>query len=100
MFSAKELTVAPGAKATIKDNGASGLIVTQGRGRIGNLPLECPAMIAFGEMTEDEVFISAQAAREGVTIENLGSECPLVMLRYFGPGVDPQAPKVGDHKKK
>jgi hypothetical protein len=94
-FSAKELTVQPGAKMTLKDNGASGAIVTQGRGRIGKLPLECPTMIRFGELTEDEVFISAKAAKEGVVIENLGKECPLVLLRYFGPEVNPNAPEVG-----
>ncbi len=98
-FSAKELTVDPGAKVTLKDNGASGVIVTQGRGRINNLPLECPTMIRFGEMTEDEVFITAKAAKEGVEIENLAKECPLVLLRYFGPNVNPQAPSVGDHRK-
>jgi len=99
LFSAKELTVQPGVKVTLKDNGASGLVVTQGRGRIGKLPLECPSMIRFGEMTEDEVFITAEAARQGVTIENLAKACPLVVLRYFGPGVNPDAPEVGDHKK-
>ena len=98
-FSAKELTVAPGHSVTIKDQGASGVIVTQGRGRIETLSLECPSMICFGEMTEDEVFISEKKAKEGYTVENLASECPLVLLRYFGPGVNPQAPKVGDHKK-
>ena len=90
----------PGAKATIKDNGASGVIVTQGRGRINNLPLECPSMIRFGEMTEDEVFISEKRAKEGYTVENTAKACPLVLLRYFGPDVNPQAPKVGDHKKR
>ncbi len=100
LFSAKELTVAPGRKTTLKDNGASGVIVVQGRGRIGNLSLDCPSMIRFGEMTEDEVFITADAAREGITVENLGADCPLVLLRYFGPGVNPNAPKVGDHKKR
>ncbi len=43
-------------------------------------------MIRFGENTEDEVFISHEAATRGVTIENTGSE-PLVGLRYFGPDV-------------
>jgi len=98
-FSAKELTVQPGAKISLKDNGASGVIVTQGRGRIGKVKLECPAMIRFGEMTEDEVFITEQAARNGVEVENLAEECPLVLLRYFGPEVNPQAPAVGDYKK-
>lgn len=98
-FTAKELTVQPGAKVTLKDNGASGVIVTQGRGRIGTLPLECPTMIRYGELTEDEVFISAKAARDGVTIENLGKACPLVLLRYFGPDTNPNAPEVGAYRK-
>ena len=98
LFSAKELTLQPGAKVTIKDNGATGVITVQGRGRIGGLPLECPAMIRFGEMTEDEVFITEPRAREGYEVENLGKESPLVLLRYFGPGVNPQAPKMGDAK--
>ncbi len=99
LFSAKELTVEPGATATLKDGAASGVILMQGRGRIGNMPFECPAMIRYGEMTQDEVFITAQAAREGVEVENLGGECPLVLLRYFGPNAHANLPKVGDHKK-
>ena len=97
-FSAKELTVDAGATASVKDNGASGVICVQGRGRIGGLPLESPTMIRFGEMTEDEVFISAGRAQEGYEVENLGGDCPLVLLRYFGPDVNPDAPAVGDHK--
>jgi hypothetical protein len=99
LFTAKELTVQPGAKATIKDNGASGVIVVQGRGRVNNMPIESPTMIRFGEMTEDEFYISATRAQEGYTIENLAKACPLVLLRYFGPEVNPQAPAVGDYKK-
>ena len=95
LFSAKELTVEAGKTATIKDQGASGIICVQGRGRIGGLPLESPTMIRFGEMTEDEVYVSAKRAQEGYEVENLGKECPLVLLRYFGPGVNPQAPKFG-----
>ncbi len=41
-------------------------------------------MIRFGELTEDEVFVSHEAARDGVVFDNTGSE-PLVTLRYFGP---------------
>jgi hypothetical protein len=96
LFSAKELTVEAGQKVTIKDNGATSIICVQGRGRIGNMPLESPTMIRFGEMTEDEVFVSAKRAQEGYEIENLGGDCPLVTLRYFGPETNPQAPKFGD----
>ncbi len=98
LFSAKELTVEPGAKCTITDGGAYGWITVQGEGRIGNMRLQTPAMIRFGELTEDEVFVTAKTAGEGVEIENTGTE-PLVALRYFGPGASPDAPSVGDHKK-
>jgi hypothetical protein len=98
LFSAKELTVDPGVKVTIKDNGAYGLITVQGSGRIGKLPLQTPAMIRFGELTDDEVFVTHDAARQGVVFENTGRE-PLVTLRYFGPHTNPDAPNIGDHNK-
>ncbi|HAH49125.1 hypothetical protein [Gimesia sp.] len=98
LFTAKELTVDPGTKVTIKDTGAYSWITVQGEGTIGNLRLQTPAMIRFGEMTEDEVFVTEKAAQEGVTIENTGSE-PLVSLRYFGPDACPSAPNIGDYRK-
>jgi hypothetical protein len=98
LFSAKELTVEPGASCTLQDPGASGWITVQGRGRIGKLDLQTPAMIRFGAETEDEVFITHEAANQGVEVVNLGSE-PLVSLRYFGPDTHQQVPSVGDYKK-
>jgi hypothetical protein len=98
LFSAKELTVEPGAKFTLKDPCASGWITVQGRGRMGKLALQTPAMIHFGEETEDEVFITHEAAMAGVEIENTGSE-PLVSLRYFGPDVHKSLPNVGDYRR-
>ena len=78
--------------------GASGWITAQGCGRIG-LALQTPVMIHFGEEPWDEVFITAEAAAEGVDIENTGCE-PLVGLRYFGPDVHKNTPQIGDHRKK
>jgi hypothetical protein len=98
LFSAKELTLKPGVRVTIKDNGAYGLITVQGSGWLGKLRLQTPAMIRFGELTEDEVFVSHDAARQGIVFENAGGE-PLVTLRYFGPDTNPQAPAVGAHKR-
>ena len=43
-------------------------------------------MIRFGQMTEDEVFVTADAARAGVRIENKSDVDPLVILKHFGPG--------------
>jgi hypothetical protein len=99
LFTAKELTINSGVKVTVKDNGAYGSIAVQGSGKIGKLALQTPAMIRFGELTEDEVFVSHEAARAGVVYENTGYE-PLVTLRYFGPETNPQAPKIGDYKKR
>lgn len=96
-FSARELTVEPGARCTIKDGGAYGLIVTQGHGRIGKLDVDCPALIRFGQMTQDEVFVSHEAATAGVTFENHSKTDPLVTLRYFGPDVHKDMPEVGAH---
>jgi hypothetical protein len=98
LFSARELTVDPGVEVTIKDNGAYGLIAVQGSGMMGKHALQTPAMIRYGELTEDEVFVSYEAARQGVVFENTGTE-PLVTLRYFGPETNPHAPSVGDHRR-
>jgi hypothetical protein len=100
LFSARELTINPGVKVTIKDAGASGVIAVQGMGKIGVHEIDTPVMIRYGQMTQDEVFISHEAAVQGVTFENTGTE-PFVTLRYYGPEAwaDKQYPNVGDHKK-
>jgi hypothetical protein len=97
LFSAKELTLEPGAQFMLRDPGASGWITVQGKGRIGKLELQTPAMIRFGEQTVDEVFISHEAATAGVLIENTGAE-PLVGLRYFGPDTHQGLPAVGSYR--
>jgi len=100
LFTAKELTVDPGAKCTIKDTGAYGLITVQGKGKMNRLNLDCPKLIRFHELTEDEVFCTETAAREGVVFENTSEVEPLVVLRYFGPEANPTAPQMGAFKKK
>lgn len=98
LFTAKELTLQPGAKCTVRDGGAYGWITVQGSGKAGRMVLQSPVMIRFGAMTEDEIFVTAKAAAEGVTFENTGTE-PLVGLRYFGPDAQHKAPGVGDYRK-
>jgi len=90
-YSAKELTVLPGRAVTIKDGAAYGLIVTQGHGQFGPHGIAAPTMLRFGQMSEDELFVSAVAAAEGVRIQNPSPWDPLVMLKHFGPG-NPEAP--------
>jgi hypothetical protein len=85
-YSAKELTVLPGRTATIRDSAAYGLILTQGRGLFGKHRVATPSMIRFGEMTQDELFVTADTAKEGVRVENSSAVEPLVILKHFGPG--------------
>ncbi len=85
-FSAKELTVFPGQSVTIKDSAAYGIIMMQGHGKMGVWDIETPALIRYGQLTNDEFFISEQAAVEGVLITNRSSTDPIVMLKHFGPG--------------
>jgi len=85
-FSAKELTVYPKCTVTIKDPAAYGTICMQGYGKFGKHAVSAPSMIRFGEMTEDEFFVTADAAAAGVTIENLSAHEPLVTLKHFNPG--------------
>jgi hypothetical protein len=85
-YSAKELTVLPGRTVTIMDKAAYGLIVVQGDGTFGSHRVSAPTMIRFGEMTQDELFVTAGAATAGVRIENPSASDPLVILKHFGPG--------------
>ena len=84
-FSAKELTVMPGQTVTIKDSAAYGLIVMQGHGKMGVWDIETPALIRYGQLTNDEFFVSEKAAMEGVVITNPSTTDPIVMLKHFGP---------------
>ena len=85
-YSAKELTVAPGRSIVVKDAAAYGMILTQGRGTIGKHAVETPSLIRYGQMTKDELFVTAAAASNGIKITNESACEDLVMLKHFGPG--------------
>jgi hypothetical protein len=97
-YSAKELTLLPGRTVTIKDAAAYGLIVVQGTGTFGAHRISAPTMIRFGEMTQDELFVSAETAKAGVRIENASASDPLVILKHFGPGNADNEPLRGLRK--
>jgi hypothetical protein len=75
----------PGQTVTIKDSAAYGIIVMQGRGTFGVWEIESPALIRYGQLTNDEFFISEKAAVEGVKIVNTSTTDPIVILKHFGP---------------
>ena len=76
----------PKRTVRITDAAAYGLIVVEGQGLFGGHRVGAPTMIRFGEMTQDELFVTAEAAASGVTIENQSASDPLVILKHFGPG--------------
>jgi dihydroxyacid dehydratase/phosphogluconate dehydratase len=66
---------------------------------MNKLVLDCPKLIRFTELTEDEVFCTESAAKAGVAFENTSEVEDLVVLRYFGPEANPDAPEIGAHRK-
>jgi hypothetical protein len=99
-YSAKELTVLPKRSVTIRDGAAYGLIVVQGWGSIGKMEVETPSLIRFGEMTKDELFVSADAASDGIVITNRSDTENLVMLKHFGPGNPDAQSLVGEKPRR
>jgi hypothetical protein len=84
-YSAKELTILPGETVTIKDAAAYGCIILQGHGKMGIWDIETPSLIRYGQLTNDEFFVTERAAKEGVVITNPSKYDPIVMLKHFGP---------------
>jgi len=70
---------------TIKDSAAYGIIIMQGHGTMGVWNIETPALIRYGQLTNDEFFITEKAAHDGVKISNPSTTDPIVMLKHFGP---------------
>jgi hypothetical protein len=50
------------------------------------MDVETPTLIRYGQMTKDELFVSAGAAKAGLKITNASTVQPLVILKHFGPG--------------
>ena len=67
---------------------AYGMIMLQGHGTFGVHKIETPSLIRYGQLTNDEYFVSAKAAKEGVVIENTSNSDPIVMLKHFAENPD------------
>lgn len=84
-YSSTELTVYPGRSVVLRDQAAYGLIVVQGFGSVANSDVATPSVIRYGEMTRDELFVTASASRQGVRVTNRSDNENLVILKHFGP---------------
>ena len=80
---AKRLTVYPGKEALVKDEAPYGMILLQGRGFIGSRQIETPTLIRYGELTNDEFFVTEKAANDGINIRNTSDTEPIVILKHF-----------------
>jgi hypothetical protein len=81
--SAKRLTVKPGKTAVITDEAAYGMILIEGHGKMDGFDIETPTLIRYGELTNDEFFVTDSAAKRGVTITNTSVTEPIVILKHF-----------------
>lgn len=88
----KEIILAPGQSAKVKDQACYGAIVIQGFGRFGNFACETPGLLRFGQLSGDEFFVSESAAREGVSLHNESRHEPLVILQNFANN-NPEVPQ-------
>lgn len=82
-IAAKEVTVTPGAKIKLADQACYCALVVQGHGSFGVFECEAPGVLRFGEVSGDEFFVSEDAAKKGIVIENTSSYEPLIILQNF-----------------
>ena len=80
---AKRLTILPGQSKLVKDEAAYGFIAVEGHGKCGVWEVETPTLIRYGELTNDEFFVTERAAKEGLMITNTSKTEPLVLLKHF-----------------
>ncbi|MGY6497027.1 MAG: hypothetical protein ACXIUP_02250 [Microcella sp.] len=95
-FSAKELTVRPGGSVTISEGDAYGFIAVDGHGEVNGQPVAAISSIRYGQLSHDEYFVTASAAKAGVQIRNTSASADLVILKHFGPGNSELEADAGD----
>jgi mannose-6-phosphate isomerase class I len=91
-FSGKRLVVRPGKTMTTRDAGVYSLFVWRGRGTFDGHDMES------GKKGLDELLVSHSKAVENLAVKNTGSE-DLVILKFFGPDVCPDAPMLKPYGK-
>jgi hypothetical protein len=86
-FVGKRLRLQPGASATIVEPGIYSLFLWTGAGTIGGLEVRA------GTPGQDELLVAHHRAISGVEYVNTG-DTPLELIRFFGPDLHPDAPRV------
>jgi hypothetical protein len=87
-FSGKRLIVKPGQAVTTRENGCYNLLAWQGTGTVAG------QTVKGQEPGEDELFLCHDAATGAHEVVNTCSE-DLVVIKFFGPDLNPDAPPAG-----
>lgn len=87
-FSGKRLIVKPGASTTVTESGVYNLLAWRGTGTVAGQP------VVGGAPGEDELFLTHGAATQPHIVTNTGTE-DLVIVKFFGPDINPEAPRAG-----
>jgi hypothetical protein len=91
-FSGKKLTVKPGHSFISKEKGVYTILILKGKGSFDGHKIEA------GNFDHDELLICYDKAIEPLVIKNEGRE-DLKIIKFFGPDVNPDAPRVSQYKK-
>ncbi|MDR3254419.1 MAG: hypothetical protein LBT31_02475 [Synergistaceae bacterium] len=83
-YSGTKLMVKPGGSCECVDKGAYNILVWDGKGEFGGLPIE------GRKHTRDEIMVTADRASRGVKVVNSGKK-DLMLIKFFGPDIN-QAP--------
>jgi hypothetical protein len=86
-FSGKKLTVHGGQSYTSLDSGAYSLLVWQGTGDVGDVPVK------GRRPGDDELLVAYHRATQPLEIHNSGTE-DLIIIKFFGPDVNNDAPPI------
>ncbi len=92
-FTGTKITVEPGKTFVSQDNGVYNVLVWDGEGMFGGLPIKGTAN-RVGDHTRDELLVTHDRAIRPIEIVNAG-DSPLMLIKYFGPGINREGvPKV------
>ena len=91
-FSGKRLIVKPGQSFTSKEKGVYNILVWRGSGTYDGHKIEA------GNFECDELLISHERAVKPLTVKNDG-KTDLLIIKFFGPDINMDAPKIKPYKK-
>ncbi|MDR3164961.1 MAG: hypothetical protein LBU13_05235 [Synergistaceae bacterium] len=86
-YSGTKLILRPGASIKSVDRGAYNILVWNGEGTFGGLPIKS------GDHVLGEIMVTAARARAGVNVVNMGTE-DLFIIKFFGPDINDDAPAL------